>query len=405
MLLQLLSPDFAPQPHLEGLRLADPEFGKPGKIDLLLGIEIFVDVVRQGRRKGSHDSPIAIESEFGWVLAGHTGSENSHTIISHHASVLTGDNVLRRFWEVEEKPIINCTLTPEERAVIDHFRDNHSRDSEGRFVVPLPKRPNAKELGESRTQAVRRFVSFERSMHVKGQFGEVEKVIDEYFVNKHAELVPHVDLQKPPSHVYYLPMHVVRKESSTTTRLRAVFDASASTASGVSLNDTLLVGPTVHPSLVDVPIRFCSHHVALIADISRMYRAVLLSEPDKDLHRFVWRSDPTSPLLDYRMTRITFGVSSSSFIANMCIKQNALDFGMEYPNAAKVVTDSFFVDDCLTGSDSVQGAIELQCELQALFGRGGFLLRKWNVSELSVLQHIPTELREERCTFSIVEPT
>ncbi len=104
----------------------------------------------------------------------------------------------------------------------------------------------------------------------------------------------------------------------------------------------------------------------MVADITRMYRAVLLAEPDKDLHRFLWRSDPKAPL----------GVSSSSFLANMCVKQNALDHSTRYPNAAKVVMNSFYVDGCLTGFDSIQGAIELQRELHALFAEGKFLLRK-----------------------------
>ena len=65
-----------------------------------------------------------------------------------------------------------------------------------------------------------------------------------------------------------------------TTKVRAVFDASAKTSTGTCLNDILLVGPTVHTPLVDVLMRFRSHGVALIADVSRMYRAVLLSESD-----------------------------------------------------------------------------------------------------------------------------
>ena len=59
------------------------------------------------------------------------------------------------------------------------------------------------------------------------------------------------------------------------------------------------------------------------------------------------------------MTRVTFGVSASSFAANMSLKQNALDFAVDYPQAAKVVEDSFYVDDGLTGADSIQDAIEL----------------------------------------------
>ena len=96
----------------------------------------------------------------------------------------------------------------------------------------------------------------------------------EYFEMGHAEPVPVADLENPMQNVFYLPMHAVRKESSTTTKLRAVFDASAKSSTGVSLNDTLLVGPTIHPPLVDVLLRFCFNRIALTTDVSKMYRAI-----------------------------------------------------------------------------------------------------------------------------------
>jgi hypothetical protein len=77
----------------------------------------------------------------------------------------------------------------------------------------------------------------------------------------------------------------------------------------------------------------------------------------------------------------------------MSLKQNALEFAIDYPQAAKAVDDSFYVDDGLTGADSVQDAIGLQQQLQDLFAKGGFLLRKWISSELTVLDHIPIELK------------
>lgn len=287
-------------------------------------------------------------SEHGiWMgpIAGNAGPQTDTQLVTTHvASVLTGDDLLRKFWEVEEKTVANCTLSVEERCAVEHFNTHHSRNQDGRFIVPLPKRRMSTKLGESRSQAVRRFVSFERSIHAKGLFAEVQKVMEEYFEQVHAEEVPPADLEKSHEEVFYLPIHIVFKESSTTTKIRAVFDASAATSTGISLNSTLMVGPTVHPSLVDVLIRFRCHRIALIADVSRMYRAILLDEGDKDLHRFVWRSSPNEQLRDYRMTRITFGVSASSFTANMCVKQNAIDFGAEYPNAAKEVERSFYVD-------------------------------------------------------------
>ena len=57
------------------------------------------------------------------------------------------------------------------------------------------------------------------------------------------------------------------------------------------------------------------------------------------------------------MNRLTFGVSASSFAANMAVRQNAIDLAHDYPLAAKVVEEMFYVDDCLTGADSLEDVI------------------------------------------------
>ena len=156
-------------------------------------------------------------------------------------------------------------------------------------------------------------------------------MMQEYFELGHAEMVPSEDMEKDPSEIFYLPMHAVYKSSSSTTKIRAVFDASAKLSSDVSLNDILLVGPTIHPPLIDVLLRFRVHRIGLIADVSKMYRAIQLAKPDRDLHRFIWRSKPEDVLQDYRMTRVTFGVSASCFAANMAVRQNACDLAHKYP--------------------------------------------------------------------------
>ena len=222
----------------------------------------------------------------------------------------------------------------------------------------------------------------------------------EYLSLGHAEDVPLTEACKPQSTVYYPPMHVVYKSSSSTTKIRAVFDASAKSSTGISLNDILLIGPTVHSSLVDVLLRFRSYRIGLTADVSKMYRAIRLADEDKDLHRFVWRSDPKEVMRDYRMTRVTFGVSASIFAVNMSVKQNSIDLVHEFPLAAKMVD---YVDDGLMGADSIERAIDLRKEVQALFSRGGFLLRKWISNETRVLHSIEPELRESLETMTISE--
>ena len=92
------------------------------------------------------------------------------------------------------------------------------------------------------------------------------------------------------------------------------------------------------------------------------------------------------------MTHVTFSVSASSFIANMCVKHNTCSHSLQYPLAAEAVDSAFYVDDGVTGADSVDETIELYHQLQSVFSIVGFLLRKWNSSDPRVLQQIEPEL-------------
>ena len=127
--------------------------------------------------------------------------------------------------------------------------------------------------------------------------------MNKYFELDHDEVVPGESMFKPFHDIYYMPMHVVRK-SSTTTKISIVFDASAETSTGTTLNDQYMIGPMVHSPLLDVLLHFRKFRIAMTTDVSRMYRAVLLPEEQRDLHRFIWRVDPMEALEEYRMTRL-----------------------------------------------------------------------------------------------------
>ena len=151
---------------------------------------------------------------------------------------------------------------------MQHFKHHQSNESDRCFIIPLPKKHLSKPLGESHSQAVRRYKSLVRSLQSRGVYEEFTMVMEEYFKNKHTELVPEDKLEKPASKVFYLPMHAVYRDSSSTTKVHIVFDASYLFLTGVSLNDSLLVGPTVHSSLVDVLLHFCLHCIALTPQTS-----------------------------------------------------------------------------------------------------------------------------------------
>ena len=89
--------------HLSGIDLADPMFGVPGRIDLLLGVDVFVSVLLPNRRAGLPGTHVALETEFGWVLCGNSES-SSHSptkqvprnVTSFCASLSSNDDMLRK---------------------------------------------------------------------------------------------------------------------------------------------------------------------------------------------------------------------------------------------------------------------------------------------------------------------
>ena len=58
--------------HLSNIRLADPDFGTPGSVELLLEADAFSRTMLHSRRFGPSVPPSAFKACFGWVLIGDT---------------------------------------------------------------------------------------------------------------------------------------------------------------------------------------------------------------------------------------------------------------------------------------------------------------------------------------------
>ena len=85
----------------------------------------------------------------------------------------------------------------------------------------------------------------------------------------------------------------------------------------------------------------------------------------------------------------------------MAVMQNVLDIALQYPLPVKAVDASFYLDNTVTGADSIKGAVALQQQVQELFDCGGLTLHKWNSSNPAVLRHVPDELKNPQlgCTL------
>ena len=397
----------------QGWVLADPHFDQPGRIDVLLGADVLPHVQLH---EGPVPSIMAVPTVFGHALMGtypvkgplEISQVNIHTLTQSDIPSVTPDEKLNaslvRFWELEEPPRPRPVLSSEEIRVQKEYIDKHVFVSAaGKYQVSLPKKPHPLPLGDSKGTALRRFQANERALIKKGQWQQFQNVIQEYLDLDHARLVTQAELLLPTCDTFYLPMHGVYKSTSSTTKLRVVFDASARSSSGVSLNDTLAVGPMLHPPLEHILLKFRTYRVALSGDIQKMYREILLAPSDQQLHRFLWRPQVDQAIQENCMKRVTFGVASSPFLAVQTLQQAALDFGKGLPVAQQHLTQSFYVDDLLGGSDTVEGAVDLYTQLTSILSRAGFSLRKFRSSSAEVLSHIPETLIEPLPTKSVTD--
>lgn len=131
---------------------------------------------------------------------------------------------------------------------------------------------------------------------------------------------------------YYLPHHPVLKPTSSSTKLRVVFDASIKSSSGLSLNNILLIGPTVQDDLFAIISRFRLHKYVMTADVTKMYRQILVDDAQTDLQRILWRKQPEDDIKTSRLNTITYGTSSAPYLATRCLKfQQKIQLNFQKP--------------------------------------------------------------------------
>lgn len=150
------------------------------------------------------------------------------------------------------------------------------------------------------------------------------------------------------------------------TKFRVVFDASCKTASGKSFNDIQMVGEKLQHELADTLVRFRRHKIGIAGDIEKMFRQVCINPEQWDAQRIEWREDSRQLLREYWLTVVTYGMASSVHSSVRAMVQCANDHEIEHPEAADVVRNDFYVDDCSTGTDDVQSALLICKEVDAL---------------------------------------
>ncbi|XP_065091192.1 uncharacterized protein LOC135712154 [Ochlerotatus camptorhynchus] len=372
--------------------LADPSFHIPAGIDLIVGGEVYHELHTGGKISFGEGQPVFVETSFGWTVSGKVSIQSPEVPRVCHLTTVDRnlEQALQKFWELEA--VETCSkFTAEENLCEELYATTTTRDSSGRYIVSLPlTRDPLVTIGESRSIAERRFLNLEKRLERDPTTKEAYcRFMEEYErLNHMVKLLDPVDESQPHC---YLPHHPVFKESSTTTKVRVVFDASCKTSSGFSVNDLQLVGPVVQEDLLSIHIRFRIHQIAFVADVEKMYRQILLHHLFLRYQLILWRPSPDLPIATYELQTVTYGFASSPFLATRTILQITQDAAEMYPAAAAVAQKDFYVDDFLSGADDVESAIHLRQEMSAMLSAAGFPLKKWASNSPEVLADIPEE--------------
>lgn len=380
------------------LQLADPSFRNPGAIDMILGISFFTRILLPEIHRSENSNLIAVKSNIGWLILGETTRKrNSYISIRSMICVKSTSEDISRFWELEDIPE-GVHISSDDQYCENHYASTHKRLDDGRYVVMIPFKENVQHLQvdpqTSRKQALCRFYHLEEKFKRNPSYAEqYQKFIEEYIRLGHMRQVQH---NKNNTDFFYLPHHAVLKPESSSTKLRVVFDASAKTRGSHSLNEWMLAGPRLQDDLATILLRWRFHKYVISADIEKMYRQILINQEHCRYQRIFWRSHPNEELKEFELTTVTYGTTAAPYLAIKTLQQLAKDDQHKFPVAANIALNDFYVDDVLTGADSVEKCILLQTELQHLMRGGGFTLRKWSSNSEDILKTLhPDDISKE----------
>ncbi|XP_035901824.1 uncharacterized protein LOC118507447 [Anopheles stephensi] len=125
---------------LPNIKLADPTFHVPGKVDLVIGGDTFWELHTGRKRSLGEGKPWLLETPFGWAISGNISRCSGPNLRLCHLATNEGDIAasLQRFWEAESI-LEGPALSLEEDLCEKYYASTTTRNAQGRYVVSYPK--------------------------------------------------------------------------------------------------------------------------------------------------------------------------------------------------------------------------------------------------------------------------
>lgn len=111
------------------------------RMDLLLGGEVYPHIILPDVRKHPKGNLVAQKTVFGWIVTGKVGQPEPLQSVTSFFNHVELNDQLSRFWELEEVPPVSRTTETEDYCE-KLYRSTTYRNSDGRYVVSLPFKPD-----------------------------------------------------------------------------------------------------------------------------------------------------------------------------------------------------------------------------------------------------------------------
>ena len=252
-------------PQLCDLQLADPPGKSTEVIDLLVGSDHYWNIVEEETIR-TDNGPTTVRSKVGWLLSGPLTSPHSHVSTFSHLAVCQGFNelepstnelsglndILKSFWELESLGIYDTQYYKEPVSFLDGVTF-----VQGRYEVGLPWIRSKSDIPDHFNLCYNRLRYLQRRLIKQPEIlKEYQNTIDEQLRYNIIEPVSN-SIESSDTFIHYMPHHPVVKQGRSTTKVRVVYDGSATSHEcNIALNDCLQVGPNLIPKLFNVLIRF-----------------------------------------------------------------------------------------------------------------------------------------------------
>lgn len=140
------------------------------------------------------------------------------------------------------------------------------------------------------------------------------------------------------------------------------------------MNDCLEIGPNYTPHVFDTLVKFRWNSIGVTADIEKAFLMIGIKSSDRDALRFLWFDDPNEchpELTVYRFKRLVFGLRPSPAILGFTISHHLDRYFQSDSKLVSLLKESFYVDDLVTGEESVEQSFHIYKRSKEIMEDGG----------------------------------